>query len=137
MVPENWQPSGDELVSAIEKASRERRSDCWAFVAEFAEMYVVDRSARELDDAWVELVNEYPWYAEDLLHCLRSVLGQPGRPLPELVADIAALEAEDDPDYDARAYDRQASARRWLGALHVRFNVVFEALSGPPPATPG
>ena len=125
-----WQPTSADLTSAIEKASAARRADCLAFVEEFAEMYAADRSSDELDRTWIRLVQEYPWYAEDLLHCLDVALRQRDRPLPTLIGDIAQVEAEGgDIERQLSAEERQTLARRWLQELLERFRPIFEELS--------
>lgn len=99
-------------------------------------MYAAECSRQELDRVWVDLVKEYPWYAEDLLHCLREVLANKRRPLSELVADVAELELEAlglTADNSDVVHDRQKSARRWLQQLYEQFDAVFEELSDPPP----
>ena len=93
-------------------------------------MYAADRSSDELDRTWIRLVQEYPWYAEDLLHCLDVALRQRDRPLPTLIGDIAQVEAEGgDIERQLSAEERQTLARRWLQELLERFRPIFEELS--------
>ena len=61
-----WQPTGDELVDSIRRASTRRRADCLGFLDEFFEMYVADHTDAEFEASWVRIVQEYPWYAEDV-----------------------------------------------------------------------
>jgi hypothetical protein len=128
--PRPWRPTGDELMSAIEKASAARRANCPAFVEEFAEMYAADSSPKELDRTWVRLVQEYPWYADDLLHCLDVTLRQDDGPLPPIISDIAQLHMEEgDVERAMSAEERKTLARQWLQELLERFRPVFEKLS--------
>lgn len=125
--PRPWLPTSAELIAAIEKESAKRRANPVAFIEEFAEMYALDSSVDDLDRTWVRLVGEYPWYADDLLHCLDMVLGQPELPLPGLVTDAADVGDEDQGQFSAE--QRQALGRRWLQDLRDRFRPVFEELS--------
>jgi hypothetical protein len=126
-----WSPTSADLVS-IEKASVARRGDCVAFIEEFGEMYSVDRSADELDRTWIRLVEQFPWYAEDLLHCLEVTLEQPDCRLPAVIVDAAQLEAEDgDVGLQSSMRERQALARGWLEKLRDRFRPMFDQLSTP------
>lgn len=123
--PGAWQPTGEEILSTIEAQSRRRRSDCMAFVTEFVEVYAIENSGSDLDRVWVDLVNEYPWYADDVLHCLGVTLGDSDRVFPELIGEVAVLDVGKEDD----DVDRQVYARRWLQNLLDRFRPVFEDLS--------
>jgi hypothetical protein len=125
-----WQPTTDEMMASIAKVSAQRRADCPGFVAEFAEVYGADRTREELDQEWVKIVQTYPWYAEDVLHCLDATLVDRDRPVPALVCDIAQVEAahgEVEDQITEAAW--QALGRRWLQDLLERFRPVFEELS--------
>lgn len=128
--PRPWRPTTDELMNAIEKASAERRADCPAFVEEFVEMYAAEKSVEDLDQEWVQIVNEYPWYAEDVLHCVEAILRDENRPLGPWVCD-AAVEASEGGDVErvVSQEERQALGRQWLQDLLGRFRPVFDQLS--------
>lgn len=122
-----WLPTNTDLIAAIEQESLARRADPAAFVTEFAEMYAADSSPDELDSTWLRLVREYPWYADDLLHCLGVVLRDTDRPLSRLICDIAEFDSDAE---GLRSEDeRQSLGRRWLENLRDRFLPVFEKLS--------
>ena len=89
-----WRPPSAALMASIAQASRARRADCPAFVEEFLEMYAADASADGLDREWTRLVTEYPWYADDVLHCVDATLADPRRELPRMVTDVAIAYAE-------------------------------------------
>ena len=128
--PRPWQPTADEMMASIARVSAQRRADCPAFVAEFAEVYVADRTREELDREWLGIVRSYPWYAEDLLHCVEATLKGDDRALPSGVCDLAQVEAEG--GQVTRVISEaewRALGRRWLEDLLARFRPVFERLS--------
>jgi len=123
-------PTGDEILAFIDRVSGERRADCPSFVAEFAEVYAADRTREELDRAWVEIVQRYPWYAEDLLHCVEATLGDPEARLPSVICDIAQVEADGGEVVTEISEARwRELGRLWLSDLLARFRPVFEELS--------
>ncbi len=125
-----WQPTADEMMASIARVSAERRADCPAFVAEFAEVYAADLTPGELDQKWVEIVRTAPWYAEDLLHCVEETVKDAEHPVPDIVCDIAQVEA-DGGEVERQISDEQwrALGRHWLKHLLQRFRPVFEDLS--------
>ena len=124
-----WQPTGEEIMQGIESGSRERRSDCPGFLTGFFEMYAPDASVESLIQGWDDLVNRFPWFADDVLHCLDRLLADQSTPLPELIVEVAELNLEDS---EGKSTSRQAAARTWLRDLFVPLRARFEELSTSP-----
>ena len=117
-------PSSDDLIRTIEETSRRNRSDCRDFVQGFFEMHVVDRNTEEVEDEWRALVSTFPWFADDVLHCLAHLLSEADEVLPDIVMYAAAQATAPDSD----AIDAGA-AREWLSGLRGRFQRLQDVLS--------
>ena len=116
-----WQPTGDELVDSIRRASTRRRADCLGFLDEFFEMYVADHTDAEFEASWVRIVQEYPWYAEDVLSCLTSAIsGRLGSVQALHLIVVLSRESTD---------SSEEWSRNQLARLHAQLSRVFEELS--------
>ena len=129
-LPPVWQPTDPEILASIAEDSAQRRANCRATVDDFAETYADGQTAEELDRKWFGLVRTYQWYAEDVLHCIESTLGDAGRPPPPGVCDIAQAEADGGTVVrEISEAEWHALGRRWLEKLLLRLRPVFEEFS--------
>ncbi|GAA1313838.1 hypothetical protein GCM10009647_040040 [Streptomyces sanglieri] len=128
---EAWNPSADDLFSSIEKVSQLRRSSCPSFLDEFVEMYASRNAPQELDQVWIDLVNEYPWYAEDVLYCSEKIIEDESITLSDYFVDFVEFTKEEAGEASLSDSSPQDSARAWLRELHTRFNSIFTELSSP------
>jgi hypothetical protein len=128
----SWKPTGEEMLAAIREKSAERRADPPKFVDEFLEMYAAEMSEIELDAKWEQLVNRYPWYADDLLYCIDAVLAAPG-PVSTWACDMGQVEADSvEITRTITTEEWHTVGRRWLEDLRRRFVPVYERLTGGP-----
>jgi hypothetical protein len=128
----SWAPTGEEMLASIRRVSAERRANPVKFVDEFLEIYAAELSPADLDAKWVELINKYPWYADDFLWCLDVVLAAPD-PVTSWACDLGQTEAQGgEVTRSITTEEWHALGRQWLQQLRVRFVPVYEQLTGGP-----
>ena len=113
-------------MSAIARASASRRANCAEFLEEFAEGYAVEGD--DLEASWRDIVATYPWYAEDVIHCMKQV-HQTRAELPELICELAVQSLDVEPEEALSRSRRQELGHGWVDHWLAVFDPIFEEAS--------
>jgi hypothetical protein len=111
-------PSGEDLLALIRRQSAERRANPRGFLCEFLQTYWYEFTEEEQRANWERQVEQYPWYAEDLLACADAVLADPPEDLATLLEDCGGV-----------WLDEQAPAD-WLRERRAELGRVYSAATG-------
>jgi hypothetical protein len=115
-------PTGEDLLALIRKQSAERRANPRGFLCEFLQTYWQDYTDDEQRQLWERQVEQYPWYAEDVLVCIDAVLADLPPDLGRLLEECGSIHVGEpgDPPPEESAY------AGWLAALRRRLGQVYD-----------
>ena len=120
--------AGDELLQSIREDSRLRRQAPLAFVLEFLEAVWLDNTYAEALEQWQVKVDEFPWYADDVLACLDLVIAHPPDDLAGLVREHGGiyLFGRDPESGEERPGNAQAYWQ-WLRDTRAELGRIYDA----------
>jgi hypothetical protein len=119
---------GEHRLEIIETTSRGRRAAPQDFFIEFLEDLWSDNTAAEAMAQWNVKVEQFPWYAADALHCLRTVIEDPPSNLVEILQRHGSvfLFHEAEGLRPPREYTRNEYID-WLRRMYEDFREVYDS----------
>lgn len=119
----------EEIEKRIETQSRERRADPLACLAEFLKTFWTDNTDKEVRLLWQHRIRLAPWYAEDMLYCLDTVIANPPPELGKFVRERGGVYLYHNDGSATLSNDAETLA--WLRQIAQEFRAILQADQAP------
>jgi hypothetical protein len=118
--------SDEALLAEIRRQSAERRADPRRFVCEYLRLYWAYDGEEAARRDWTKLVEQYPWYADDVLACLDALIADPPEDLIDLLWRCGSIALGEQPDgrYVTPSFEEHVS---WVRELRRELGEEYEA----------
>jgi hypothetical protein len=100
-------------------------------VCEYLQLHWAEEGEEAARRDWTEQVEQYPWYADDVLACLDALIADPPEDLIQMLWRCGSIALGEQPDgtYATPSLEEHVS---WLRALRREFGEEYEAATGRP-----
>jgi len=122
------QLNGEDILRSIREDSSKRRAEPIEFFKKFLSDIWMDNSEEQAIQQWEVKVNQFPWYAEDALYCLSTVIDNPPPNLIELMEEYGWIVLYHEPD-DSGNETRYTyeDYLEWLKHIKSKFRAIYDA----------
>lgn len=119
---------GKKILSQIQEESLIKRENPLDTFCDFLQQIWMDNTEKEALDQWKVKVKNFPWYAENALHCLNWVVKNPPKNLVSIMEEKGWIylyhelnESGEEPKFSEQEY------LAWLTQVKDSFQKVYDS----------